>query len=82
MDWTADLAKMLGNGARRVKDVKKAFAENAVGFKNILIKRGGPMMRPKLRRTPEEAKEFDISTERGRFLLQREAMLEDALEGE
>jgi len=81
MDWTKDLKDLLDNCAKRLNNVKKTFEEDAEDFDNVLVKRGGPMIRTKLRSTPEEAKKFDISSERGRFLLKREAMLEDALEG-
>lgn len=81
MDFARELTKMLEGAADRVGEVSRVFEEDAQSFDNILIRRGGPMLRPGLRKTPAEAKEFDMSTEEGKFLLQREAMLEDALEG-
>ena len=81
MDWAEELAKMFGDAANRVGELVPAFTRDAEDFDNVLIKRGGPMLRPRLRSTPEEAAEFDMSTDHGRFLLQREAMFEDALEG-
>lgn len=81
MDWAEELAKMFEGAAKRVGELSHTFEEDAGNFDRVMIKRGGAMIRPKLRRTPEEALEHDMSTERGRFLLQREAMFEDALEG-
>mgnify|MGYP006282995285 CR=1 FL=1 len=81
MDWAKEFGKMLSSAADRVEEISVAFGDDAVDFENILIRRGGPMIRPKLRKSVEEAREHDMSTEKGRFLLQQEAMFEDALEG-
>ena len=82
MDWAEEFAEMLKGASKRITDLAPSFSENASDFKGVFVKKGGALVRPKLRSTPKEAQKYDPSSAEGRFMLQREAMFENALEGE
>jgi len=82
MDWAEEFAEMLKSASKRISDLAPSFSEDASDFKRMFVKKGGVLIRPRLRSTPEEAKKHDISSVEGRFMLQRETMFENALEGE
>ena len=81
MNWAEELAQMLDNVSDQVSDLAPAFDENSADFKNVFVKKGKPLLRSKLRKSPSEAREFNMSSEEGKFLMEREALFESALEG-
>ena len=80
MDLFEQLERAVERTSDDLQNIRRTFEEDAADFEGVFIRGGSIMFRPRLRKTPESAVEYDMKTKQGRFLLEREVMLERAFE--